>query len=45
MKSRQSISLKDNNAGVTYSNIRINCLDFEYNDVTATDITKSGSCQ
>jgi len=33
VKARQSISIKDNNAGLTYPNIRINCRDFESNDV------------
>lgn len=45
VKARQSITIKDNNNGYTYNNLRINCLDFEYNDVTVTDITQSGSCQ
>jgi len=45
LKARQSLTVKDNNASLTYSNIRINCLDFEYNDISVTDITNSGSCQ
>ena len=45
VKARQSITIKDNNNSLTYSNIRINCLDFEYNDVIVTDITQAGSCQ
>ena len=45
IKSRQSITIKDNNNSLTYSNIRINCLDFESSDLTVTDITQAGSCQ
>jgi IPT/TIG domain len=45
LKARQSLTVKDNNASLTYSNVRINCLDFEYNDISVTDITNSGSCQ
>ena len=45
VKARQSITIIDNNTSLTYSNLRINCLDFEATDVTVTDITKAGSCQ
>ena len=44
-KVRQNITITNAGANLTYSNIRINCLDFEYNDVTVTDITQTGSCQ
>jgi hypothetical protein len=45
LKERQKITVTDNNTLNQYTNIRINCVDFEYNDVTATDITNSGTCQ
>ena len=41
----QRITIRDNESGTAYPDIRINCLDFESNDVTVTDITISGSCQ
>jgi hypothetical protein len=46
VKSRQRIAITSQNGdGTIYNDIRINCLDFESTDVTAADITKSGSCQ
>jgi hypothetical protein len=45
VKSRQRLTIKDNTTGTLYPDIRINCLDFESTDVTATDITISGTCQ
>jgi hypothetical protein len=44
-KIRQSITITSLSDGTLYTNIRINCLDFESSDVTATDITITGSCQ
>jgi hypothetical protein len=44
IKQIQTITIHDNNNGTNYP-VRSNCLDFEYNDVTDTDITHGGSCK
>jgi hypothetical protein len=43
-KEKQFFTIKDNSTNNTYS-VCTNCLDFEYNDVTITDITNGGTCQ
>ena len=43
IKQTQTITITDNNSGKNYS-VRTNCLDFEYNDVTDTNITGGGAC-
>lgn len=45
VKARQTITLTNTNASLTYPSVRINCLDFESSDVTVTDITSAGTCQ
>jgi hypothetical protein len=45
VKARQTITLTNASADLTYPSLRINCLDFESSDVTATDITSAGTCQ
>ena len=44
IKQIQTITITDNNSGKNYS-VRTNCLDFEYNDVTDTNITSGGTCK
>lgn len=41
---RQNITITDNLTGRQFSNIRINCLNFQSTDVTVKDITTSGTC-
>jgi hypothetical protein len=42
--SKQTITITDNKSGKTYPSIRTNCLHFQYNDVSVTDITGGGAC-
>ncbi|HEV2224274.1 MAG TPA: hypothetical protein VGR84_14855 [Candidatus Acidoferrales bacterium] len=41
---RQNIMITNNSTGTQYPNIRVNCLNFQSTDVTAKDITTSGTC-
>lgn len=41
---KQNITVTNTASGKSYTNIRINCLNYQSTDVTVTDITKSGTC-